>query len=141
MIVSENGVLRQKHKICDLEFIVHRHCSLLNEVYLAEFLPVGYNSCVWFVNPSEHVYNKLINESSLAVFKEVSELQLEIFKYGTNYLSLHLGRYLLIEIEFLNNEVKIVQKGIVNELLNVTIQIRWDIVGLVGSFDLFDPDI
>jgi hypothetical protein len=71
----------------------------------------------------------------------VSELQLEIFEYGTNYLRLHLGRNLLVEIEFLYDQVKIVQKGIVYELLNVTIQIWWDVVRLVGSLNLFDPDI
>jgi hypothetical protein len=57
LIVAENGVLRQKHEVCDLEFIVHCHCTLLNEVDLPEFLPIGHNSCVRFVYPSEHVNN------------------------------------------------------------------------------------
>ena len=115
----------------DLILIVHSDFSFLNKVDLPEFLSIVNDSRIRLVYPSEHIDNQLIYEASLAVFEEMSELQLKLFENSAYNLGLHLGRDLLIEVEFLYNQVEIMQEGVMYELLDVTVQVRWDVVGLV----------
>jgi hypothetical protein len=141
LIIAKDRELWQEHKICDLELIIHGNCTFLDEVELAELLSIRDYSGIRLVYPSKHVYDKFINETTLAVLKEVPELCLEILENCTYDLCLHFWWDLLVEIEFFNNQIEIVQEGIMNELFNVTIQIRRDIVGLVGPFYFLDPNV
>lgn len=141
LIVTKDRVWRQQHKVFNQELIEHGYSPLLNEVYLAELLPIAHYSQVRFVYPREHIDYQLIHEPSLTVLKEMFEVCLKVLKYRLHYLSLHLGRYLLIEVELFNNQIKIVHEGIMHVLLDVTVKVRGDIVGLVRTLYLFNPDI
>jgi hypothetical protein len=141
LIVAKDGELWQKHEVSDLKLIIHGNGTLLDEIKLAELLSIGDYSGIRLINPSKHVYDELINETALTVLKEVSELCLEVLENCTYDLCLHFWWDLLIEVEFFNNQIEVVQEGIVNKLLNVAIQIRRDVVRLVGSFYFLDPNV
>jgi len=69
------------------------------------------------------------------------ELHLEFLENCTNYFSLHLWRYLLIEIELFNDQVEIVQESIMHKLLNITVQIRRYVVWFIRPLYFLDPYI
>ena len=133
--------MRQEHKVLDLEPVIHRDGALAYKVHLSELFTIVNNIQTRFINSSKHVDNQLIDKASLTILEEMSELPLEIFEYGIHDLSLHLGRDLLIEVELLDDQVEIMQKGIMHILLDVGIEVGRDVVGLVRTLNLFDPDI
>ena len=67
------------------------------------------------------------------------EVNLEVLEDSVHNLRLHFWWNLLIEIEFLNNEVKVVHKCIMHVLFNIGVQVRRYIVWLVRSLNLLDP--
>jgi hypothetical protein len=108
---------------------------------LAEFLSIAHDCQVRLIYSREHIDDQLIDEPSLTVFEEMLEMSLKVLKDRLHDLSLHLRGDLLIEIELFNNQVEIVHEGIVHVLLDVTVKVRGDIVGLVRTLYLFNPDI
>lgn len=66
------------------------------------------------VNTAEHVNDKLIPETSLAIFEEMVEVLLKLGEYPGrfNQLRLHLRSDLVIKIEFLYDQVEIILKSI-----------------------------
>jgi len=117
--------------VCYLVLVVHGNFSFLDKVNLPEFLSIIDDCCVRFVYSCKHINNQLIYEASFTVFEEMSKLQLKFLENSAYNLGLHLGRDLLVEIEFFNNKVEIMQKGVVHELLNVTVQVGWNVVWFV----------
>lgn len=88
-----------------------------------------------------HVDDKFIGEAPLAVFKKVSEVYLKVFENCVHHVCLHFRRDLLIEVEFFNNQVEIVQESVLHVLLNITVEVWRYIIRFVRLFDLFNPDV
>ena len=114
-----------------------------DKVHLLDTALVTDDSFSRLVDPTVQVDNQLVNEPSLAFFKEVTKAFLELLELRCLHdeLSLHLGCDLLEELELLNYQVVIVEEGLVDIILNIIIQIRLNMKRLVRFLDLLDPHI
>ena len=79
--------------------------TLSDEVHLLDIALVTNDSLSWGVESAEHVDDKLIGESSLALIEEVVERFLEFLENSSvlDKLSLHLWSNLLVEHELFND--------------------------------------
>ena len=48
---------------------------------------------------------------------------------------------MLVEGELFDDEVEVIHKCILNALPDFAVQIGWDVVGLIRSFDFLDPQV
>jgi len=73
----------------------------------------------------------------------MDETPFKLFELGClcDQLSLHLWSHLLIELEFLNDQVVIIQESLVDVIFDVVVKIRLDMEWLVGLLDFLDPHI
>jgi hypothetical protein len=96
---------------------------------------------VRLVDTCEHVNDKLVDEPTFAVLKEVAELNLKVFEDCVHDFSLHLGRDLLIEVEFFDYQVEVMKECILHILLYLAVKVRRDVVGLIRALNFLDPDV
>jgi hypothetical protein len=141
LIVSKHRVLWKIHEILDLVFVVKFNSSLSDEVDLSKLLSILNHSSLWLVYPAIHVDNQFICKASFTVVKEVFEVLLKVLEYEIHDFCLHLWRYLVVEWKLLYYEVIVMQKCILNVLLDYTIEVWWNIVRFIRLFDLLDPYI
>jgi len=95
------------------------------------------------VNSAVKTDDELVDESPLALFEEMVEVSLEPLELSSlgNQLSLHLGRHLLIEGELFDDEVVIVEEGLIDVVFDVVVQIGLNMERLVRFLNLLDPHV
>lgn len=148
MVVSEIGELWKIEDwllLLDLVIVVvvDLDNTLSNEVHLLDVTLVADDSLAWGVKSAEHVDDKLIGESSLALIEEMVEGFFELLENSgvLNEFSLHLWSNLLVENEFLDDQVEIVHESLLNILSDVIVECWLDMERLVGLLNLLDPHV
>ena len=103
----ENGSLLVKLIVL---VIVDFNEALSDEIHLLHITFVADDTLSWRRDTAIHLDNQLICEASLTFLEEMVERSLELFKDTRvlNKISLHLGCDLLVELELLYYEIKIV---------------------------------
>jgi hypothetical protein len=95
------------------------------------------------IDTAEKVDDEFVDEATLAFIKEVVERLLEVLEDARvlYQIRLHLGRDLMIEIELFDDQVEIVQEGLLDVLADVIVQRRLDVERSVRLLNLLDPHI
>lgn len=150
MVVTEVGVLWQIKDGLVLKpftlisfIIVHFNESLPNEIHFLDIALIADHHFAWSGNPAVHLDDQFVGEAALALLKEVIKRSLELFEHPgvLDEVSLHLGSDLLIELEFFNDKIEIIEEGLLNILSNIIVK-RWlDVEWLVGLFNFLDPHV
>lgn len=70
------------------------------------------------------------------MLEQLSELMRAIDKLGLN-----LGRQFIEERELKFHEIEVVKECLVDVLLYVVVQIRLNVVRLIGAFNFLDPNV
>ena len=75
--------------------------------------------------------------------KEMIKRPLKLLEYASilNQVSLHLWSDLLVELEFFNDQVEIVEESLFDIFSNVVVQSGLDMVRLVRFLNLLDPHV
>jgi len=123
--------------------VVHFDETLADEVHFLHITLVADNTLSRRRNTTVHLNDKLVGEAALALLEEVIEGSLEFFEDSgvLNQISLHLGCDLLVELELLDDQVEIVEEGLLDVLSDIVIQ-RWlNMERLVGLLNLLDPHV
>ena len=123
--------------------VVHIDQSLSNEEHLLDVGLVADHDLAWDVDPAEHVDDQVVGEASLALLEEVVEGLLEVSEGpgALDEFSLHLGSDLLVELELLDDQVEIVQEGLLDVLSDVVVKGWLDVVWLVRLLDFLNPHV
>ena len=104
---------------------------------------------VWNDNPTmlkefaEKADDKFVGEAPLAILEEVVEIILKLGEGFSQFdqTGLHFRGDLLIEVEFLNDEVKVIPVGLLDVFSDVVVQVWLQVERVVRFLDLFDPHI
>ena len=88
-----------------------------------------------------HLYDELISETITTFGKEVVEPSYEIFENLVDKFGLHARWELLVEIEFFDNDIEIVEKGLFNVFLNLYREFWGNVVGLPASLHFQEPSL
>ena len=114
-----------------------------NEIHLLDITLVADDCFSWGVDSTVHGDDKLVGESSLAFLEEMVEGSLELLEDSSvlDKVSLHLWGNLLVELELFDDQVEIVQEGLLNILSNVIIQGWLDMERLIGLLDFLNPHV
>jgi hypothetical protein len=115
-------------------FIVeHLNDALSDKVHLLNITFVANYSFVRRSDTTIHIDDKFISEAALTLFEEVTELSLKVPEESSALyqISLHLRSDLLVELEFLNNEIEIVIESLLDILSDIIVQSRIDVVRLI----------
>ena len=123
--------------------VVHVDQSLSDEEHLLDVGLVADHDLAWDVDPAEHVDDQVVGEASLALLEEVVEGLLEVSEgpSALDEFSLHLGSDLLVELELLDDQVEIVQEGLLDVLSDVVVKGWLDVVWLVRLLDFLNPHV
>lgn len=148
MIVSK---VRESREIQDRLFLsqlivfVVKYLNLasLNEIHLLNTTLVADDSLCWLINPAVKVNDKLIDESSLTLFEKVVEAPLELLELGclNDELCLHLGRHPLVKLEFLDNQIVVIEECLIDVVFDIVVKVWLDVERLVRLLDLLDPHV
>lgn len=119
------------------------HLACLDKVHFFHARLVRNYSLSWLVNPAVQVDDQLVDETSLAFFEKVRERPLEFLKLESlkDKLGLHPRGHELVELELLDNQVVIVQKGLVDVVFDVVVEVWLDVERFVRLFYLFNPHV
>ena len=119
------------------------HLACLDKVHLFDARLVRNYCLSWLVNPTVQVDDQLVDETSLALFEKVRERPLEFLKLESlkDKLGLHPRGHELVELELLDNQVVIVQKGLVDVVFDVVVEVWLDVERFVRLFYLFNPHV
>lgn len=114
-----------------------------DEVHLFDATLVADDGFAGLVDSAVKTDDEFVDEAPLALFEEVVEVSLEPFELSSlgNQLSLHLGRHLLVEGELFDDEVVIVEEGLVDIVFDVIVQIGLNMERLVRFLNLLDPHV
>ena len=136
----ENGFLLSQFVIFVVE---HLDLARFDEVHLFDATLVADNGFTGLVNSAVKTDDEFVDESPLTLFEEMVEVSLEPLELSSlgNQLSLHLGCHLLIEGELFDDEVVIVEEGLVDVVFDVVVQIWLNMERLVRFLNLFDPHV
>ena len=123
--------------------VVNLHEALSDEIHLLDVTLVADDSLSWCVDSAVHGNDELISEASLTFFKEMIERPFELLEDSCvlNQVGLHLWSNLLVELELLDNQVEIIQEGLLDVLSDVIIQSWLNMEWLVRLFNLLDPHV
>ena len=133
MVITEVGVLWQIKDGLVLEaftlisfIIVDFNKSLSYEVHFLHIALVADDNFARSGNPAIHLDDQFVREATLALLKEVIEGSLEFFEDPgiLNEVSLHLWSDLLVELEFFDDQVEIVEEGLLYILPDIVVK-RW----------------
>jgi len=148
LVVSEVRVLGKiEDRLLLVELIVfivvNFYETLSDEIHFLNVGLVTDNSLAWSVNSAVHADNKLIGKTSLAFLEEMVEGSLELLEHSgiLDEISLHLGGNLLVELELLDNQVEIIEEGLLNVLSDIVIEGGLNMERLVGFLNLLDPHV
>ena len=113
--------------------VVDLNESLSDEVHLLDVGFVGDDGLARCVDTAVHADDELVGESSLALLEEMVEGSFKLLEDSgvLNKISLHLWGDLLIELEFLDDEVEIVEESLLDVLSDVVVERRLNMEGLV----------
>jgi len=138
LVVTEVGELRQVEDwlffLVLVIFIVEDfNQTLSDEVHFLDIALVRNDNFTRSVNSAVHSNDQLISEASLAFFEEVVEGSFEFLKDSSvlDEVGLHFWSDLLIELELFNNQVEIVEEGLLYVLSDIIVQGRLDMEWLV----------
>ena len=94
-------------------------------------------------NSAKQRDDQLIREPSFTLIEKVIERFFKLLEHSgvLNNFSLHFWGNLLIEIKLLDDQVEIVQKGLLNIFSDVVIESWLNMVWLVRFLYLFDPHV
>jgi hypothetical protein len=123
--------------------VVDVHEALSNKEHLLNVSLITNNNLAWNVDPAEHVDDQIVGEAALALFKEVVKRLLKVPESSgaLDQFGLHLGGDLLVELEFFDHEVEVIQESLLDIFPNVIVQCRLNVVRFVGFLDFLDPHI
>ena len=98
--------------------------ALTDEVHFLHITLVTNDTLSWGRNTAIHLNNQLVSEATLALLEEMVEGSLELFEDASvlDQICLHLWSNLLIELEFFDNEVEIVEECLLNVLSDIVIE-------------------
>jgi len=117
--------------------------ALTDEEHFLHVTLVADHNLAGNVNSAEHVDDQFVGETTLTLFEEVVERFLELLESPSvlDEFRLHLRGNLLIELELLNDEVEVIQEGLLYVSSNVVVERGLNVEGLVGLLNLFDPHV
>lgn len=123
--------------------ILDLNYTLFDEVH---FFHVGFvidYSLTGVDNSAKQRDDQLIREPSFTLIEKVIERFFKLLEHSgvLNNFSLHFWGNLLIEIKLLDDQVEIVQKGLLNIFSDVVIESWLNMVWLVRFLYLFDPHV
>ena len=86
---------------------------------------------------------QFVREATLTLLEEVVEGSLEFFEHTSilDEVSLHFRSNLLIELEFFNNKVEIIQKSLLDIFSDVVVKSRLNMERLVRFFNFLNPHV
>jgi len=140
LVVTEVGVLWQIQNGLVLApftlisfIVVDFNKSLPNEIHFLHIALVADHHFTRSRNPAVHLDDQFVGEATLTLLKEVIKRSLELLEDPSvlDKVSLHLGSDLLIELELLDNEIEIIEEGLLNILSNIIIKCWLDVEWLV----------
>ena len=91
------------------------------------------------VDPAVHAHDQLVLEPDICVQEEVVELVLECLEQRVRYLVLYAGWQFIIKTELFNDEVEIIDKGILNEFFDRVVELVGYLFFLVAVFKPEQP--
>ena len=129
LVVSEVAVLRQiQNRSLLLELIVlvvvDLDQALSDEVHFLDIALVANDTFPRCRDAAVHLNDEFVREPSLTLFKEVVEGPLKLLEHPSvlNQVRLHLRSDLLVELELLDDQVKVVQEGLLDVFSDVVVQ-------------------
>ena len=123
--------------------ILDLNYTLFDKVH---FFHVGFiidHSLTGVDNSAKQRDDQLIREPSFTLIEKVIERFFKLLEHSgvLNDFSLHFWGNLLIEIKLLDDQIEIVQKGLLNIFSDVVIESWLNMVWLVRFLYLFDPHV
>lgn len=103
--------------------VVNFNQALPDKVHLLDITLETNYSLSWCIDSAIHANNELISESPFALFEEMVETSLKLFKNSCvlNKIGLHFWCNLLVELKLLDDQVEIVQEGLLDVLSDVIV--------------------
>lgn len=148
MVVSEVRELWKVKNWFFLDFlivlvVVDLNETLSDEIHLLDIALVTDDSLAWSVNSAVHCNNQFVGKTSLTLLEEMIERSLEFLEDSSvlDQVSLHLRSNLLIELELLNDQVEIVEEGLLDILSDIVVESWLDMEWLVRLFDFLNPHV
>ena len=148
LIVAEVGVLWQvQDRLAGLTLIIliveDLNNALPDEEHLLDVALVADDDLVLLEDAAEHVDDEFVGEAALTLVEEVVEGALELLEDAgvLDEVSLHLGSDLLVEVEFLNDEVEIIQEGLLDILPDIVVECGLYVERLIWLLDFLNPHV
>lgn len=119
---EENGLRRAVLLV--MLIVVDFDETLSDEEHFLDVLAEANDLAALRIDTAEQVDDEFVNEATLALIKEVVERLLEVLEDARilDQIRLHLGRDLMVEVELLDDQVEIVQEGLLDVLADVVVQ-------------------
>ena len=129
LVVAEVAVLRQvQNGSLLLELIVlvvvDLDQPLSDEVHFLDIALVANHTFTRCRDAAVHLNDEFVGEASLTLFKEVVEGPLKLLEHSSvlDQVRLHLWSDLLVELELLDDQVEVVQEGLLDVFSDVVVQ-------------------
>ena len=100
--------------------------ALSDEIHFFDIALVANNTLAWCRDTAIHLNDKFVGKATLTLLEEMIERPLKFFEYSgiLNQIGLHLWSDLLVELEFFDDKVEVIEECLLNILSNIIIQ-RW----------------
>ena len=118
---------------CDSTLVVEHGGSFRDEIHFVELLAVGYDLLSWFVDSAIHVHYQLVLKAYVRVQEEWAELAFEFAEQVVRDLVLDNCWQFIVIWKLLDDEVVIVDEGILDELLDRVVELVRDRFFLISS--------
>lgn len=117
--------------------------ACLDEIHFFDARLVGDDRLSRLINPAIQIDDQLVDEPPLALLEKVREGPLELLELESlqDELGLHSRGHELVELELLDDQVIIVQKGLVDVVFDVVVEVWLDVEWFVRLLNLFDPHV
>lgn len=104
-----------------------------DEVQLLHTRFVAHECLAWLGDFAIELHDYLVDETILTLLKEVAESIEKLFELmgALHQLCLHLGRQFVEEWKFKFHQIEVIQKGLVDVLLDIMIEVWLNVVRLV----------
>ena len=110
-----------------IEMVVeHLDNALSNKVNLFDCSLIINDNIAWRLNSTIHANDKVIDKTSFTLLKIVTEAILKLFEYSDvgHEICLHSWGDLLVEGELFYNKIKVVKEGLLDELSDLSVELR-----------------
>ena len=138
LIVSEIAVFwQEENRLIGLNLILliimNFNHTLANKVHFLKVALIVDEDFVWGEDPAVQLNDQLIDEASFAPIEKVVERPLELSEAVDveDDLCLQLGWNLSVEVEFFDDQVEVIQEGLLNIIPDVVVELGLDVVWLV----------